>query len=231
MNLAPRRRAHNGAVRTYGQYCPVARTAEIVAERWTPVILRNLLAGCATFGELRAGAPGIPKALLSDRLSTLRRAGIVDVVQHGRAKRYEVTERGRELKPVLDAMGAWGMRWLEVEPHHAEPAYVLWATCRLVDADALPDEPVVVRVDLTDRPGERYWLLLRRPQAEVCARYVGDEAVVVRTTARTLARWHLRQVTYRQAVRDGDLVVEGVPSAVRAFATWFRPSPYAPVSR
>ena len=215
-------------MRTYGQYCPVARTAEVVAERWTPVILRNLLTGCATFGELRAGAPGIPKALLADRLATLERAGIVRSEQRGRGRRYELTERGHDLRRVLDAMGQWGMRWLEVEPHHADPAYVLWATCKLVDADALPDEPVVVRVELTDRADERYWLLLRRPHAEVCTRYLGaDESVVVRTTARVLALWHLRKVTYAQAVRDGSLVVEGAPSAVRRFATWFRPSPYA----
>lgn len=215
-------------MRTYGQYCPVARTAEILAERWTPIVLRNLLVGCATFGELRAGAPGIPKALLADRLATLHRAGIVDVVPNARGRRYEVTERGRDLSRVLDAMGSWGMRWLEVEPQHTEPAYVLWATCKLVDVDALPPEPVVVRVELTDRPGERYWLLLRRPAAEVCTRYAGgDETVVVRTTARTLALWHLRKVSYAQAVRDGSIEVEGPRPAVRAFATWFGPSPHA----
>ena len=217
-----------GAMRTYGQYCPVARTAEIVAERWTPIILRNLLGGCATFGELRAGAPGIPKALLADRLATLERAGIVASEQSTRGRRYAVTERGRDLQPVLDAMGRWGMRWLEVEPEHEDPAYVLWATCRLVAADALPAEPVVVRVELADRANERYWLLLRRPQSEVCTRYAGgDETLVVRTTARTLALWHLRKVTYGRAVRDGSLTVEGPPWARRAFATWFRPSPHA----
>lgn len=215
-------------MRTYGQYCPVARTAEIVAERWTPVLLRNLLSGCATFGELRAGAPGIPKALLADRLATLERAGIVASAAGPRGRRYEVTERGRDLQPVLDAMGRWGMRWLEVEPHHEDPAYVLWATCKLVDVEALPASPVVVRVDLTDRPGERYWLLLRRPAAEVCSRYPGAaEDVVVRTTAGTLARWHLRKVTYAQATRSGDLAVEGTPARVREFARWFRPSPHA----
>ena len=217
-----------GRMRTYGQYCPVARTAEIVAERWTPIVLRNLLTGCATFGELRAGAPGIPKALLADRLATLERAGIVASERVGRGRRYAVTERGRDLQPVLDAMGQWGMRWLEVEPRHADPAYVLWATCKLVEADALPDEPVVVRVELTDQAHEWYWLLLRRPRAEVCTRYVGaDEALVVRTTAHTLAQWHLRKVTYAQALRDGSLAVDGAPWAVRAFATWFRPSPHA----
>ena len=96
-------------VRTYGQYCPVARTAELFAERWTPIIIRNLLGGVTTFGQLRAGAPGIPKAVLSDRLAALGRAGIVER-RPGPARRvtYHLTDAGRDLKPLCDAMGAPG---------------------------------------------------------------------------------------------------------------------------
>jgi DNA-binding HxlR family transcriptional regulator len=219
-------------VGTYGQYCPIARTAEIFAQRWTPIIVRNLLVGCRTFGELREGAPGIPKALLADRLASLARHGILERVpaDSGRAVRYELTQRGRALKPLCDAMGAWGMEWLELQPEHTDPAYVVWATSRLVNTEVLPARRVVVRLELSESAERaRYWMLLRPQQAaEVCTAYPGgDENLVVETTAATLARWHLRELTYAQAVRRGLLRVTGEPALVRAWPTWIRPSPHA----
>ena len=217
-------------MRAYGQYCPVARTAEIFAERWTPIILRNLLSGSRTFGELRDGAPGISKALLADRLTTLARAGVVErrVDARTRGVTYHVTQAGLEIKPLIDAMGVWGMRWLEVEPQHVEPAYVLWATARLVDPQRLPERPVTVRFDLVDRPDEHYWILLRRPQAEVCTHYPGQpEDLLVHCDTDALARLHLRERSYLQLVRAGRIRVDGPPGLARGFHTWFRPSPYA----
>jgi DNA-binding HxlR family transcriptional regulator len=153
-------------MRAYGQYCPVARTAELFAERWTPIIVRNLLNGCRTFTEIRQGAPGIPTALLAQRLDTLERAGIVARQPGpGRGVSYDLTDKGRELKAVCDAMGQWGARWLEVEPQHMDPAYVLWATTKLVDVEKLPDRPVVVRFEMVDRPADNYWLLLQQAAA------------------------------------------------------------------
>lgn len=220
-------------MRSYGQYCPLARTAEIFAERWTPIIIRNLLAGATTFGELRDGAPGIPKALLADRLTTLNRAGVL--TRHAnratRAVTYQLTPAGRDLKPLCDALGAWGMQWLEVEPHHIDPAYVLWATARLVDTDRLPANQVTVRIDLQDLPQQRYWLLLHQPHAEVCSRYPGTtEDLVVHTDADALARWHLRQLTYRDLLRQHRISIDGPRTLARAFPTWIRPSPFVPDS-
>jgi DNA-binding HxlR family transcriptional regulator len=216
-------------VRTYGQYCPVARTAEIFAERWTPIIIRNLLAGVTTFGQLLAGAPGIPKALLAERLAGLQRAGIVERrTGPGRRVTYGLTDAGRDLKPLCDAMGAWGMRWLEVEPQHVDPAYVLWATARLVDVEALPPGQVTVRVDLREAAGGPYWLLLHRPVAEVCTHYPGtSEDLILRTDADALARWHLRECSYARLVRQQRIRIDGLPGLVRAFPGWIRPSPHA----
>ena len=221
-------------MRAYGQFCPVARTAEIFAERWTPIIVRNLLNGCRTFTEIRQGAPGIPSALLAQRLDTLERAAIVQrrPGPSGRGSAYELTEKGRELKAVCDAMGQWGARWLEIEPHHMEPAYVLWATTKLVDVDALPDRPVVVRFEMSDRPAESYWMLLRRPQPELCTKGTGYvEDIVARTDSACLIDIHLKRTTYRQAVRAGRLTLAGPPTLTRDLMSWIRPSPYADVVR
>jgi DNA-binding HxlR family transcriptional regulator len=221
---------HTGLVRPYGQYCPVARTAEIFAERWTPIIVRNLLTGSHTFGQLREGAPGIPKALLADRLTTLARAGIIErrVDRQTKAVTYQMTQAGLELKPLIDAMGFWGMRWLEVEPHHIDPAYVLWATARLVDTQLLPDHTITVRFDLEDSPNEHYWLLLHRPHAEICTHYPGHaEDLLVHCETDALARLHLRERTYTQLVRAGRIRVDGPPRLARALHTWIKSSPYA----
>jgi DNA-binding HxlR family transcriptional regulator len=216
----------------YRQYCPVARTSELLAERWTPIIIRNLLTGCRTFGELRAGAPGISKALLAQRLDALEAQAILitEPGASGRGRVYALTEKGRELKAITDAMGAWGARWLELQSHDVDAAYVLWATCRLVDLDGLPSDGLVVRIELVDRPSEHFWMLLRRPQAEVCSNYPGQsEDLLVHTDSETLARWHLRHISYAEATRSGRLRIEGSRPDAEAFIGAIRPSPFADV--
>jgi hypothetical protein len=139
-------------------------------------------------------------------------------------------EKGRELKTVTDAMGSWGARWLELEPQHIDAAYVLWATSRLVDPKKVPRKGLVVRIDLDDRPTERFWLLLRQPYAEVCSTYPGRaEDLLVRTDSQTLARWHLRHITYEEAARSGRLRIEGPRASLRVFLNCIRPSPFASV--
>lgn len=220
-------------MRTYGQYCPIARTSELFAERWTPILIRNLLAGCETFGELMDGAPGISKALLAQRLALLEAQGIIskDPIVEGRVRRrYSLTQKGRELKAVTDAMGAWGARWLELEPHHADATYVLWATSKLADVALVPKGGLIVRFQLADRPRENFWLLLREPYAEICSTYPGrTEDLVVSTDSETLARWHLRHHTYEEASSAGKFQINGPPRSVKAFLRCIRPSPFAPV--
>jgi len=217
-------------VKHYAQYCPIARTSELLAERWTPIIIRNLLTGCRTFGELQAGAPGISKALLAQRLQILDREGILvtEGAASGRGHVYALTEMGRELKAITDAMGVWGARWLELEPHDIDAAYVLWATCRLVQLERLPSDGLVVRIELADRPTDQFWMVLRQPQAEVCSSHPGRaEDLVMQTDSATLARWHLRHLSYGDAVREGRIRIDGPNRQTKAFIDSIRPSPFA----
>lgn len=222
------------SVKSYGQYCPIARTSELMAERWTPIIIRNFLNGCRTFGELLDGAPGISKALLAQRLALLDGHGIVTSESSGSGRRrtYALTDRGRELKTITDAMGAWGARWLELQSQDIDAGYVLWATCRLVELEKVPDDGLVVRIGLADRPKDRFWMLLTRTHAEICSTYPGkSEDLVVQTDSETLARWHLRHITYEEAAKAGRLRIEGPRSRLRAFLACIRPSPFAAVER
>lgn len=217
-------------MRTYRQYCPIARASELLAERWTMIIVRNVLAGCRTFGEIAAGAPGIPPALLSQRLAALERHGVVRrrPKPEGRGWLYEPTESGRELQDVCDAMGRWGARWLEMDDSHIDPAYVLWATMKLVDVSRLGERGLVVRVDLRDRPGERYWLLLREPAPELCSSPHGFvEDLVVETDAACLVDIHLERTTFRAAARSGRTTFIGPTVHSDALIRAVRTSPYA----
>lgn len=216
----------------YGQYCPMARTSELLAERWTPIIIRNLLTGCRTFGDLLDGAPGISKALLAQRLGSLERHGIVatQASASGRGRQYDLTQKGRELKAITDAMGWWGARWLELQAHDIDAAYVLWATCRLVELDKLPRDGLVIRIELADRRKDQLWMLLRRPQPEICSTHPGHtEDLILQTDSETLARWHLRHISYEEAARTGRMRVEGPSSYVKAFIGCIRASPFAAV--
>ena len=120
-------------MRTYGQFCPIARGSEILAERWTPIILRNLLLGCRTFNEIAAGAPGLSRALLARRLRELERAGVVEIrpKPNGRGSVYEPTPAGRDLAGVLESIGGWAERWTELTDDHADCTW-------LQPADAAP---------------------------------------------------------------------------------------------
>lgn len=222
---------HRGAVKSYGQYCPVARAAEVFAERWTPVIVRNLSLNCHAFNEILAGAPGLSKTLLSDRLRSLQRAGVVDAVpnQRGRGSLYYLTEAGRELAEVGRVLGEWGARWTEMEVHHLDPYVVLWAKCRLWDLSKLPRPRIVIRFDISDFR-QPLWILVQPSGAEVCAKHPGfDEDLVVAADRETLARWHSGKLSYREAQASGRLRVDGAPSLVRSFPDWVPLSMFAGV--
>jgi DNA-binding HxlR family transcriptional regulator len=146
-------------MKSYRQYCPIARGAEIFAERWTPIIVRNLLVGCQTFGEILQGAPGIPRSLLSQRLRLLERHRVIERRTGGRGATYHLTAAGQELPQVCYAPGAWGARWLQTTSEHLDPYLALRYLSRLFDRAKLPARRVAIRFDLTDgsRPPATGW--------------------------------------------------------------------------
>jgi DNA-binding HxlR family transcriptional regulator len=210
-------------VTRYHQYCPIARGAEIFAERWTPIIIRNLYLGCRTFTEILDGAPGMSKTLLTERLRTLERCEIVERVERtsGRGFTYHLTPAGVELVDVCFALGNWGARWLEIAPEHLGPHVLLWTLARLADRSHLPQPRLVVRFDLTDvtRPN-RYWLVLDPAHAEICLTSPGHpEDLVVTTTSEWLAKWHMGWISMADAQRQRLIIVTGPPRLARVLAT------------
>jgi FAD/FMN-containing dehydrogenase/DNA-binding HxlR family transcriptional regulator len=212
----------------YGQFCPVARASEVLAERWTPIIVRNLLLGCTTFNEIASGAPGLSRALLTTRLGELSQAGVIEIrpKSGGHGSLYELTQAGRELWGVLNAMGGWALKWMELTPEQSDPDVVLWSWCySFLRHDRLPDGRVLVRFEFkAGRKGRpiRAWLLLEHQDGEICARYPGfeEDLIVSIDDSQAFARWHLGLIEWESALRSGGIRVDGRRDLARALPTW-----------
>ena len=221
----------------YGQFCPIAVASEIVAERWTPLILRELLNGARRFGELHRGLPLISRTLLVQRLRQLEDAGMVESrpLPGGRGHEYVPTAAALEFHAVLDRLAAWGQRWAttQFDPENLDLGLLLWNMRRRVDARRLPGRRVVARFEFRGVPTRfrsrrTWWLLLDRRDAEVCLKDpMLDVDVKVAADAGTMARVWMGKMSFEEARRSGGLAIEGPPDLVRAFPGWFLLSPFA----
>jgi DNA-binding HxlR family transcriptional regulator len=222
-------------MRNYGQYCPIARASAVVAERWTPIILRNLLNGCTTFTDIADGAPGIPRSLLTGRLRELERIGVVWSEKNpaGRGTLYHLTEAGQDLKDLLYTLGTWGERWLELAHEHVNPYVVLWAWCEwYLVRERLPDHRVVVRFEFPDQPlsSRWFWVVFDGERSEVCRKDPGfEEDLAVEAESMALAEWHLGRVEWDDALEAGRINVTGPRRLGRLLPTWNRRSAFAAV--
>lgn len=215
-------------MRGYGQYCPIAKAAEVLGDRWTLLILRELLLGSTRFNQLERGLPRISRALLSARLRFLEHAGIV-VRQDGA---YEITPAGRDLTEVMRQLGEWSARWVVTDPADDEldASLLVWFMHRHVDFAVLPKTPTVLELRFTVPRKEIYWLIMRPGDVEVCLKPPGyDSDVVVEADTATLHRVYLGRTTLAAAMRAGQVTVSGPPRLVRSFPRWFTWSPYAPI--
>ena len=213
-------------MKTYGQFCPIARASEILAERWTPIIIRNLILGCRTFNEIAAGAPLLSRALLTKRLRELQRASVIEISPKpdGHGSVYELTQAGQELEAVLHAIGGWADKWMEVTFEQSDPDVVLWHWCQTFwQRDELPDGRVVIRFDF--QRGERrarLWLLVENKDVEICRRHPGfeEDLIVAIENPQVFAQWHLGLIEWGKVLRSGAIRVEGRRDLARALPRW-----------
>jgi DNA-binding HxlR family transcriptional regulator len=220
----------------YGQYCPVARASEILADRWTPLIVRELLAGLRHFNDLDRGLPGISRALLVERLRRLERMGIVErrAGADRRATDYVLTRAGRELQRVIDVLGAWGARWAfgDPRPEELDPVVLLWWMRRRVRRHRLPRGRTVAQFDFHGERSGSYWLILERSDVSVCLQHPKfDVDLHVSADIATFYRVWLGRTTLAAAMRAGAVRLDGMPAATRGFAQWFAWSPMADAVR
>ncbi len=223
-------------MRTYGQYCPVAKAIEIFADRWTPLIIREMLGGACRFNELERGLPGIPRSLLAERLRRLEKAGVIErsVGQNQRAAEYHLTLAGQRLEPIIEALGNWGAKWAfgDPEPEELDPVLLLWWMRRGVHRHLLPPQRVVVQFDFRGQRRGTYWLVMDRAEVSVCLQHPGF-AINVLVTADIAAfyRVWLGRLSLAEALRAGLVELDGIPALVRAFPTWWAWSRFAEAVR
>ena len=220
---------------TYHQFCPVAKAMELLDERWTLLVVRELVSGTEHFNDLRRGVPRMSPALLSRRLQHLTRAGVVERHVDGKDVRYVLTQAGRELQPVVEALGAWGIRWIgELGDEDLDPKLLLWDMHRHVDADSVPAGRTVVQFRFPDaRPDVRdWWLVITREETDICDIDPGFEvAVTVTASLRGMVQVWRGDQTWSEALRAGALEVQGPETLRRAVPKWFTLSAFASVPR
>jgi len=219
----------------YEQHCPIARTAELLTEPWTLLVLRELMRGSERRVDIAKGLPKMSQALLGARLRTLESSGVVTHLPGDRGeKRYRLTAAGLELRPLVEQLGRWGQRWLDrprIGDLNAE--LLVYDICREINEKRLPDTPLTVDVNLTDAPPpRRWWIELSNTGATAYPRTRDTDATVqLAGTIGGLAAVWLGHQTWLQAVRERTLVLSGNRAAVRSLVGCLGASRYAAVPR
>ena len=219
----------------YGQFCPVAKAAEILGERWTLLILRELLAGSTRFNEIRRGIPLISPTLLTQRLRTREDEGLL--ARRGDATagwEYRLTEAGLELAPLVQLAGEWGQRWVRshLEESDLDAGLLMWDMRRRIDTAALPRQPVCIHVRYPDQRSEKrdWWLLVEDDTVDLCLRDPGREPdLEVVTDLRTMAAVWIGSLTLRAALDARRLQLSGPADLRRSMHRWLGRSPFAAV--
>jgi len=220
----------------YGQYCPIAVAAEIMAERWTPLVLRGLFCGAERFNEIQASVPRMSSALLSRRLKELEHARIVERIPdaNGRGASYRLTPAGGELFPVLDTMGNWAQKWLRreiVQDQNLDPDILMWELRQnFVSRGESVDGRRVACFQLGGVPASRrfYWLVFEGAEVDICAQDPGHPVDIwISASMKTLIEVWLGHCTLAAALEDGRLHLDGSRAEIAAFRRWFSLSHFA----
>lgn len=219
----------------YRQFCPVAKAMELLDERWTMLVVRELVIGSERFNDLRRGLPRMSPTLLSRRLQQLERAGVIERIADGKDVRYVLTEAGLELRPVVEAVGAWGTRWIgELGDIDLDPKLLMWDMHRNIDVGAVPAGRTVMQFRFEDAPqGQRdWWLVLTPPETDVCDFDPGfDVSITVESSLRTMTAVWRGDLDWPSALRSGSLELQGPETVRRAVPSWFLLSSFAAVPR
>ena len=214
----------------YEHVCPVSLASEIIAERWTPLILREVvLFDRHHFSEIQRGVGRISQSLLSQRLRTLEGAGVIErrPNRSGRGSEYHPTAAGRELEPVLNQLGIWAQHWIELRQEDCDPSYLMMTVHSILRTDRLPASPVTVRFEFLRQP-RIYWLVIDGPQPELCYNDPGRESdLVVRLDEQVFGNVILGRSRLADAIDQGAVKLDGRPDLVKSFPSWLGPTRFA----
>ena len=219
----------------YGQFCPIAQASEVLTERWTPLVIRELaLGGSRRFNDIQRGVPLMSSSLLTKRLRQLERAGIIERRPRtdGKGTEYHLTPAGEELGPVLAQIGIWSERWLRRPIFEETPdtGLLMWWMRGTVKTDALPARRTVIHFAFRGAPEKlRYfWLVL--PEADLCLSDPGFGVdITVRSDPKTLTAVWMGDLGVAAALSAQSIELEGPRTLVRSFPKWFGLHPFAAI--
>lgn len=221
----------------YGTFCPVAKASEVLAERWMLLILRDLLLGSRHFNDFRRALPPMSPALISKRLHTLLDHGLVErrpAADPRHRWEYRLTPAGEALRPIVHAIGEWGQRWVrsDLRADDLDPGALMWYVHRHFRPEGLPEQRLVIHVELADQKALRHWwLVLDRGEVELCTEDPGfDVDIDMQADLLTLTQVYLGDLGFDDARRSGRLRLRGAAALTRDMQRWFARSRFADVN-
>lgn len=200
-------------MKSYAQYCPIAKSVEVLGERWSILVLRELLIGSTRFNDIARGLPGMSRTMLSKRLREFESAGLVERLDN----QYLLTASAEELRPIVFGLGRWGEEWLlgDPDPADLDPVSLFWHAHARLDTEDLPDRRVVLAFVVDDRP-ERFWVVIEAVGCSVCEADPGfDVDVTVRAALADYYRIFYHQLEIATAIKTDRLHFEGESALVR----------------
>jgi DNA-binding HxlR family transcriptional regulator len=223
------------AMKGYGQFCPVAKGAEVFAERWTPLVLRELLCGSTHFSDLHRGIPLMSRSLLSLRLKQLEQIGVVERKRGPQGPEYHLTQAGREFAPIIRQLGEWGQRWFRSRyvRDELDVTVLMWDMRRCIKADAFRAGRTCVQFDFSDLPTSKrtWWLVSDREEADLCPADPGFEVdLYVATDLRTMTRVFMGDLAMKSAVASGEIELDGPRELRQSFERWLGLSGFAEIA-
>jgi len=224
-------------MRSYGQFCPVAKTAEILCQRWNALIIRDLSWGSSRFSELRRGVPLMSPTLLAQRLRELEAEGVIErrPLQRGRGHSYHLTPAGAEFAPIIEAMGVWGRRWTRraLAPNEIDMDLLLWGLETQARYDAFGRVPTVVQIDFPDQPAHKrhWWFLNDQGRSQLCIDDPGrDVDLYLAAPVEEMIHLYLGDTTVAVALQAGRVEAIASTEDRRRIQDWINPGPWSEIA-
>lgn len=218
---------------SYNQFCPIAKAMDVLGEKWTLLLIRDLLCGSTRFNEFQRGLSRISPTLLTKRLNRLEQEGLV-VKKHipgQRGYEYFPTQSCKELWPAMEQIGLWGMRW--ARDQMSEDDYDLQLLMlyleRSVQVDKLVGRETVIRFNFTDvAEYPNWWIVVNEEETDVCIHDPGKEVDVYFTVRLpVMCQLWMGEISYRKAIAEKKLTLVGLPALTRNVQEWLKPSMWA----
>lgn len=199
----------------YGIFCPVAKAAEVVAGRWTPLILTEMMKGSERFNDIQNGVPLMPRSLLARRLKEMELSGLITRVPQprGRGHTYHLTEAGNALRGFINQLAEWGSTWRlpYMDGNDRNVTYLMWSLRQMLFNNADMPERCVIQFDFRNVPRRdhklrTWWLIVRDGGIDLCYTDMGfDSDLVVTADLDVITRVVVGTASLREARLAGHI--------------------------